>query len=211
MIRIMTVLLATALAASAWNARAAETLDGWVLSLSWSPQYCKQKAGSKERQCVEENYWVPQGIAPLLASGPAEDCAEVAPLEPEQLDRMLLTVPNRAEIMRRWRREAGCTGLTAEQYAMQLDFAARRVTVPQRYRLVSEDGAESRGAVRKAFLDANPGLPAESLRLECSRRYLEAAHFCMDRNMKFRACPETGDLDCKEEVKIRGIDRARIR
>lgn len=204
-------LLFALLPALSWSTQAADTLEGWVLTLSWSPQYCKLHAGSKETQCLEENYWVVHGATPVLSTGLAKDCAEVPALEAAQLDRLLLLVPNRAEITRRWRREGGCTGADASQYAMQLDYASRRVTIPERYKLVSEDSAEPLASVRDAFVKANRGLKPNGVVFECARRYLTAASFCFDRSMNFSECRVVRDEKCRDEVKLRGIDRERLR
>jgi ribonuclease T2 len=190
--------------------RAQGVVQGWVLTLSWSPEYCKKTPGSKEPQCQDENYFVPHGLSPLAAGALADDCPEVTPLAPEELNRLLLTVPNRGEVTRRWRREGGCTGLAPADFAMQLDTAARAVTVPQRYALVWSNQETTASALKAAFMQSNRGLTDQGIALQCQRGWLRNVQVCFDAATKFATCSALLEDKCPASIKIRGIPRERV-
>jgi ribonuclease T2 len=75
--------------------------------------------------------------------------------------------------------------------------AYQAVTVPPALRAVSSPRSVDPQLVEKAFIAANPGLPADAIAVTCNRRRLQEVRICMDKNLKFRTCGEVDRSSCR--------------
>lgn len=192
------------------SVEAAEPPDGWRMVFSWSPLYCSANLSSKEPQCTEEHYFVNHGLVPFRRSGPAEkddSCAEWDMSEADS-DRWLWVIPNKARVRALWRKHGSCSGLDTVQYLAAVDRASRRVQIPERYKQVTERLDTTASAVRQAFVEANPGLTADSVDLICKGSRLSEVNICFDADFGFRSCEAT--KECGENLRLVPIRASRV-
>lgn len=161
--------------------------DAWTLRLAWSPDYCEANLTSKEPQCTEERYFTVDGLLPHFADGAKPDCSKDS-LSDEEAERWLVTIPNRAQIKKTWKRQGACSGLNSADYYTQLERASRRLVVPGEFSAVTETLRISRAALKSAFIDRNPGLKEENLVLDCHGRTLAGVNICFDAEFQYQAC-----------------------
>ena len=162
--------------------------DYYVLSLSWSPQYWAQARGH-EPQCARPYAFVVHGLWPQYERGYPSDCRADARVEEATIERMLPIMPSRSLVIHEWRTHGTCAGSAPRAYFANVERAYRSIRVPSEYSVLESYLTQNREQVRRAFSDANPNLPANAIRLQCSGRYLKEVQVCLTRDgLSPRAC-----------------------
>ncbi len=189
-------------------ARGGAGFDYYLLSLSWSPEYCAHsQRGGDEPQCRRAFGFVAHGLWPQNEHGYPHDCPSGGWVSEATIDRMLPIMPSRGLVIHEWRTHGACSGLPADAYFDQVGQAFGSIRIPAAYQSPRLPLQVSRLAVKRAFVDANPGLAAEDLALECGGGELREVRVCLTRQLKPRACG--GDVrdrcDGDDEVLIRPL------
>lgn len=181
--------------------------EGWVISLLWSPEYCKIHLGSKEPQCQEERYFEIGGLQPQFRSGEEPEC-ESGSLPADVVDRAMTTLSNKELLRRIWRTQGACSGLGRDEYLIALDRARRRLVVPDEYSQVRKTPlARSRGALMESFRKSNPGLEPGQALPDCKGKWLYEVKVCVDADFRFRACTIEPARQCPEDLQLRQLRR----
>ncbi|MDF1607199.1 ribonuclease [Hoeflea sp. YIM 152468] len=175
--------------------------DFYVLSLSWSPSYCRaEDAGANPQQCAEDRDFgfVVHGLWPQYESGYPEFCPSREPERvPWQLGRKYIDiVPSMGLIGHQWRKHGSCSGLSQADYFRVLRAARDRVVIPASFKLqnlpLEIDAPDAEGA----FVSANPGMVAEGIAISCKRGLLREVRICMTPTLDFRACRAVDRAGC---------------
>jgi len=177
----------------------------WVMTLSWSPEYCEQHRNSSEPQCQDEYYFANFGLKAPDRVGDAKfgDACPDPRLRPEEEDRWLWTIPNLERIRYVWAEQGACSGLDQQAYYAQMDYASRRVNIPEMFQNVERRLATSPAAVKAAFQAANPDITDAAIALHCDARWLAEVQICFDTDMKFSQCVVGGN--CSQDVWLRPL------
>lgn len=201
------LLLLTGLAAPAActaEAPAAEApFDYWILSLSWSPEYCAGNDRPNEPQCERAYHFVVHGLWPQYETGFPRDCARTRAVPDDLVERMLPLMPSEKLIDHEWRKHGTCSGLDVKEYFLQTERARRRITIPRVYESPARPIATNLREIEQKFIEANPGLTADAIALSCSGRWLREVRICLDQEFGFRACGRDVRDRCRGEVSIR--------
>lgn len=178
--------------------------DFYVLSLSWSPSYCADNGNrfNANQQCgLNRSYgFVAHGLWPQYERGFPESCQhpQANDLVPRDLVSALSDIMPSAGLMRHeWRKHGTCAGLSQRDYFTTLRNAYQAVIIPPAFRNVSSQRMVDTQLVEKAFIAANPNLPANAIAVTCKRRRLEEVRICMDTGLKFRQCAEVDRNSCR--------------
>ena len=183
--------------------------DAWILSMGWSPQICDESPGSRETQCLEENYFRAYGLQPMFRSG-APACTEDI-ITDELLNQVMLDLPNRARMRRVWSEQGACSGLSPENYVVQFSRGARRFVTPSMFTTVNERLDLPASEIKAAFVRVNPEMTADSIVLQCRRSYLREVQVCVDADFQPRNCGVSVESSCKDKVKVRPIPLRKLR
>lgn len=177
----------------------------WVMTLSWSPEYCEQNRQSSEPQCVDENYFVNFGLQAPDKVGDAHfgDACPHPHLLPDEENRWMWTIPNLERVRYVWAEQGACSGLDPSAFYAQMDFASRRVVIPEEYKDVQRRLATSPLDIKAAFIAANPEMSDASIALHCDAHWLSEVRICFDRDMRFQQCVVGGD--CSQDTWIRPL------
>lgn len=196
--------LAAVLATGAARAEEGGTpgkFDFYVLSLSWSPSYCAgQKPGRGGEQCNSGRPYafVVHGLWPQYERGYPSDCVVPAPaLDRGEVDAMLDLMPSPALVRHEWKAHGTCSGLDPAAYFAAVRTARQAVKVPAAYGTLTRPLTTAPKAVEAAFLADNPALKPDAISVQCRRDRLTEVRICMDRDFRFRACPEVDRRDCR--------------
>lgn len=178
--------------------------DFYVLALSWSPSYCADNGNRSDarQQCgTGRNYgFVVHGLWPQFERGFPENCRhdQANNQVPRDLVSSLSDIMPAAGLMRyQWRKHGTCAGINQRDYFTTMRNAYQAVTIPPVLRAVSSPRSVDPQLVEKAFIAANPGLPADAIAVTCNRRRLQEVRICMDKNLKFRSCGEVDRNSCR--------------
>lgn len=178
--------------------------DYYVLSLSWSPSYCRSDEGAGNRQqCAKDRdlSLVVHGFWPQRENGYPEFCASGEPerVPGEFARRQLDLLPSVGLVGHQWRKHGTCSGLTQRAYFDTLRAAWKRLALPAELR--SADRQKTLGTDRIAALltAANPGLTQAAIAITCDGSRLDEIRICMTKGLEFRDCTGAERRRCRRD------------
>ena len=192
---------ALTLFSSAATADVPGKFDYWVLSLSWSPQYCDARPG--DRQCAYAHDFIVHGLWPQYERGFPDFCSRTEQVPRPLLTRMLPLMPSEELIQHQWRKHGTCSGLSMDEYFIQTERARRALAIPPQYRKPTTHRQTSLAEIEREFIAVNPQLGPETLAVQCSGRWLREVRVCFDRNFQARACGSDVADRCGSNVVMR--------
>lgn len=181
-----------------------EGFDFYVLALSWSPTYCLNEGrdrGDRSQCGSSETFgFIVHGLWPQFDSGYPEYCAtRQSDRVPDPLGRSMMDMtPSMGLIGHMWRKHGTCSGLTQPDYFTVVRAARERVRIPDG--LIAPDSIRrlSSQNIESAFIEANPGLKAESVAAVCQGRQLREVRICLTKTLEFRSCAEVDRSGCRD-------------
>lgn len=188
-------------ASPAAQAAAALPFDYWLLSLSWSPQFCRDN--SSNPQCLRSYAFVVHGLWPQNEVGYPKDCAQGPRVTTEWMKRLLPIMPSSDLIQHEWRKHGLCSTLSMDDYFMTVERAYRNVAIPQIYQDPKEYINTTPDEIQRNFLAVNPGLTADRIALQCAGRFLKEVRVCYDKNFQFRSCGRDVEDRCRDQITLR--------
>jgi len=176
--------------------------DFYVLSLAWSPSYCKLEGAQADRQqCGRDRDlgFVVHGLWPQFERGYPQDCPTDQPRRVANglADSMLDIMPSRGLVGHEWRTHGTCANLSQADYFAATRAAFTRVRLPEGLRDASRGDRLAPKAIEAAFIAANPGLRADGIAVTCDRGLLDEVRICLTRELGFRSCPEVDRKACR--------------
>ena len=168
---------------------AATRHDYYVMALSWSPTFC-QAHPEDEEQCGRKGYgFVLHGLWPQYERGGGPlDCNSRERPDARTVAEALAFMPSRRLIHHEWRAHGSCSGLAPREYFELADRAFASLQVPPPLKAPRQDLEWRADQLRRALLDANPGLRDDMLSLHCSQGDLVEVRICLDKDLDLRAC-----------------------
>jgi ribonuclease T2 len=178
--------------------------DFYVLSLSWSPSFCKdseERGRDANEQCRGRPYsFVVHGLWPQYERGFPRDCQVPAPrLNRNTMNSMLDLMPAPRLIYHEWDSHGTCTGLAAEAYFDLVRKARETVKIPEAYAAPKASLTVTPDEVEDAFVKANPGLSRAGVAVTCGSTRLSEVRICFGKDLKFRDCGEVDRRACKRD------------
>ncbi len=174
--------------------------DYYLMSLSWSPTYCLTHADDTA-QCSGKGFgFVLHGLWPQFDSGGyPEQCAggESLTTAAESLGRTIYPSPKLVD--HEWQEHGTCSGMDAAAYFRTADRALASVVIPPALEAPAADLQMSAAQIVTAFHSANPALPEDAVRVECSRGHLSEVRICLSRDLQPRACGRGVRTNCHED------------
>jgi ribonuclease T2 len=171
------------------NRSVAGQFDYYLLTLSWSPNYCLTHQDDRA-QCGGQGFgFVLHGLWPQLdGGGYPENCAPGSGLSAQaaELGRTLYPSPKLME--HEWERHGTCSGMDAVGYFRTADRALAAVQVPMMFEAPRASMTLTRAQIAAAFRKANPTLPADGMVVACGRGQLSEVRVCLTRDLKVRSC-----------------------
>ncbi len=169
--------------------------DYYLLTLSWSPEFCYSHADKPECQSGHHGFVV-HGLWPQYANGYPENCSTARGLaHPEEMADIM---PDAGLVAHEWRTHGTCSGLDAEHYFQLLRLAYNSIKIPARFENVRQKFSIKPDELKREFVQANPKLSAEDMTVGCGNNYLTAISVCMSKDLKPIACQNL--RDCRANV-----------
>lgn len=178
--------------------------DFYVLALSWSPSFCAENSNKQnaQQQCGTSRPYgfIIHGLWPQYHRGYPQSCSHDQSNNqvPRDIVSDLREIMPSASLMRhQWRKHGTCSDLSQRDYFTTLQDAYDTVVIPPALRNVATPRMVDPKLVEKAFIAANPGLPADAITVTCKRRRLEEVRICMNSDLKFQSCAEVDRNSCR--------------
>lgn len=188
--------LATPLSA---QGRAGE-FDYYVMSLSWSANWCAIEGDARRSPQCDPGAsfgWILHGLWPQYERGYPANCT-TAQRPPSRSD-----TAERADIMgtsglawHQWNKHGVCSGLSADDYYALSREAYKRITRPAVFRTLTSDVTLPASLIEEAFLRDNADLEADQITITSKSGYIQEARICLNRDLTFRNCGKDVIRDC---------------
>ncbi len=193
--------------ASASQPQRVRPITGYTLALTWAPQYCHNNARdtSARFQCQSGNrfgftlhgLW-PDGVGKEWP----QYCTTTPLLPPAVIKRNLCATPSAQLLQHEWAKHGTCMQTTPA------DYFARSTGLYGKLRYPDMDALSRKplnaGQFAAAFAAANPGVPANAVRVTANRKgWLDELWLCLDKSFAYTRCEaNSGGLAANASLKI---------
>lgn len=168
-------------------------LTGFVLAMTWSPQFCKSRTDDRRfaSQCGAQPPFgfILHGLWPD-AEGQSEPrwCRRAPLLSREIIRQTFCATPSPQLMQREWAKHGSCITTDPDRYFSTARSLFAAIAVPDMNSL-SRQGVTV-ADVKSAFVARNPALRPEMIRVNLSDLgWLEEIRVCYGRDYRPRACP----------------------
>ncbi|HUA14984.1 MAG TPA: ribonuclease T2 [Verrucomicrobiae bacterium] len=169
--------------------------DYYLLTLSWSPEFCYSHTDRPECQSGHHGFVV-HGLWPQYVDGYPEHCSTAAGLaNPAEMADIM---PDGGLVAHEWSTHGTCSGLDAESYFKLLRKAFAAIKVPARFVAPRENFSVPPQEIKDEFVKTNPAFSADDMTISCGNNYLTAVSLCMTKDLKPTACQNL--RDCRANV-----------
>lgn len=182
------------------HAEAPARFDYYVLSLSWTPNWCAEEGDRRrDARCAPGARfgWGLHGLWPQNEKGYPSHCRS------PQRDPSRAETAAMGEIMgssglawHQWRKHGRCSGLSAPAYFETSTRAFERVTLPKIFTELDRSVTLPAKVVEEAFLEANPGLRRDMVTVTCKARGIQEVRICLTKDLEPRRCGADTIRDC---------------
>lgn len=176
--------------ASSFNSAAATNptstpFDYYLLTLSWSPEYCLSNPSSPE--CAAHPGFVVHGLWPENNNGTYPENCSTAP-GPTNPASYLDVLPTLALIQHEWLTHGTCSGLPANTYFNTVRAAFKSVKIPAAFQSTHAPQTLAPAVIIADFASANPTFPRASFAVSCTGNALTAMQVCLTKSLAPQAC-----------------------
>lgn len=198
MLRVFLLLLLTASPLRAQDR--AGVFDYYVLSLSWSPNWCMlegDERGSPQCDANRNLGWVLHGLWPQYERGWPQDCfSTFAPPTRGMTADMADIMGTSGLAWYQWNKHGSCSGLSPSKFYGLARKAYESVVRPPVLRQLNRTFSIPASVIEEAFLQANPQMSPDQITITCRQGYIQEARICLTRDLELRECGEDVIRDC---------------
>lgn len=150
----------------------AGAFDYYVLSLSWSPNWCRSEGDARNSdQCDprHDHGWTLHGLWPQYHRGYPSFCRTAERPPSRGMTAGMADIMGSAGLAwHQWKKHGTCTGLSARDYFALSREAYRRVNRPAVFRKLTKPVRLPASVVEDAFLQANPKWEPDMITITCN-------------------------------------------
>jgi ribonuclease T2 len=179
----------------------AGVFDYYVLSLSWSPNWCALEGDArKSDQCDarHDHGWILHGLWPQFHRGFPAYCQSLKRAPSRSMtDDMADIMGTSGLAWHQWKKHGVCSGLSAKDYFALSRRAFEQVIRPPVFRRLDRTVKLPASVVEGAFLKANPTWGPEMVTITCRQGHIQEVRLCLSRDMKPVPCGRDVIRDCQ--------------
>ncbi|WP_146586901.1 ribonuclease T2 family protein [Puniceibacterium confluentis] len=180
---------------------AAGDFDYYVLSLSWSPNWCATEGDARRSpQCdASRNLgWVLHGLWPQHSRGYPSFCRSAVPPPSRAMTAGMADIMGTSgSAWHQWKKHGVCTGLEAASYFALAREAFGSVTRPEVLRKLDKPVTLPARLIEEAFLRDNPDLRPDMITITCRDARIQEARICLSKGLVPVPCGPDVVRDCK--------------
>lgn len=174
--------------------------DYYVLSLSWSPNWCALEGDDRNSpQCdpSKDFGFVLHGLWPQYDSGWPDYCrTSFAEPTRRQTSGMADIMGTSGLAWYQWNKHGVCSGLSSTEYYALAREAYEKVAIPQAFRRLTRQVSLPASLIEEAFTDKNAGLDPNEVTVTCRSGYIQEVRICLTRDLEFTGCGADTVRDC---------------
>ena len=176
--------------------------DYYLLSLSWSPDFCAGHATAPECKGTKKYGFVVHGLWPQNERGYPQNCGG-PPFNPGKVPASLPAImPSGSLQSHEWTKHGTCSGLGQMEYFQTVERAFRSVNIPAPYQQPLQNIQVPPQQIKDNFRQANSSFPEQGVSVQCSGRYLSEVRVCLGKDLQPRACAASIRDTCRTPTVI---------
>lgn len=177
----------------------AGTYDYFVLSLSWSPNWCVLEGDARNSpQCDANHGWIMHGLWPQFHRGYPSYCRTIKPAPSRRMTADMADIMGTSGLAwHQWNKHGSCTGLSARAYYDLSRAAYAQVTRPPIFRKLDRTVKLPASVVEDAFLQSNPTFVPDGVTVTCRDGHIQEVRICLSRDLNPVPCGQDVVRDCK--------------
>lgn len=185
----------------AWgDGERAREFDYYVLSLSWSPNWCAYEGdarGSEQCDARHDHGWIMHGLWPQFHRGFPSYCKTSERPPSRRMTADMADIMGTGGLAwHQWKKHGTCTGLSAPAYYALSREAYRRVVRPPVFRKLDQAVKLPASVVEDAFLQSNPDFEPDGITITCRAGHIQEARICLSRSLDPVPCGQDVVRDC---------------
>lgn len=190
------------MAIPAWaEGERAGNFDYYVLSLSWSPNWCAYEGDARASdQCDprHDHGWILHGLWPQYHRGYPSYCKTSQRAPSRAMTAGMADIMGTSGLAwHQWKKHGSCTGLSAADYYALSREAYNRITRPPVFRKLDHSVKLPASVVEDAFMHANRTLlERDGITITCRNGYIQEARICLSRDLDPVPCGRDIARDC---------------
>lgn len=174
--------------------------DYYVLSLSWTPNWCAAEGDARRDARCERGAglgWGLHGLWPQYEQGWPSYC-RTTHRDPTRAETAAMGqfMGSSGLAWHQWQKHGRCSGLSAQDYFIASARAMGKVTLPAVFDEIAKPVKLPARVVEEAFLEANPGFTRDMVTITCKDRALQEVRICLTRDLEPRRCGADVIRDC---------------
>lgn len=197
--RVLLIWLLLAVPGLAQN-RASGDFDYYVLSLSWSPNWCAYEGDARNSdQCDarHDHGWILHGLWPQYHRGFPSFCNTFERAPTRRMTAEMADIMGTSGLAwHQWKKHGVCSGLSARAYYDLSRMAYGRVIRPPVFRQLDREVRVPASVVEEAFLKVNPDMEPDGITITCRAGFIQEARICLSRNLNPVPCGQDVVRDC---------------
>ena len=175
--------------------------DYYVLSLSWSPNWCALEGdarGAEQCDAAEDHGWVLHGLWPQYHRGWPAHCQTAERPPSRRMTREMSDIMGSPGLAwYQWRKHGSCSGLSAPDYYALSREAYGRIARPEVFRKLRNAVKLPASVVEQAFLKENPGLTNDMVTVTCRADHIQEVRICLSKDLDPVPCGRDVIRDCQ--------------
>lgn len=183
------------------DGEAAGEFDYYLLSLSWSPNWCAvtgDAQGSDQCDARHDHGWIMHGLWPQFHRGYPSYCRTIERPPSRGMTAAMADVMGTSGLAwHQWKKHGTCSGLSAAQYYELSREAYRLVNRPEVFRRLDQTVKLPASVVEDAFIEANPEWGRDMLTITCKDGHIQEARLCLSRDLAPVPCGQDVIKDCR--------------
>jgi ribonuclease T2 len=159
---------------------AQKPFDYYVLSLSWSPEFCS--AHPKDSQCTRHYGLVLHGLWPQYNKGYPQSCSNEW-IEKSLIGKFPDLYPSEKLAIHEWQKHGTCSGLAPVDYLKLSQKLKKSVLTPNVLQNLSKPLRVTSSQLNTLIRSSNPKLKADAIVFACADggRFLQEIYVCFDK------------------------------
>lgn len=178
----------------------AGVFDYYVLSLSWSPNWCAYEGdarGSEQCDAHHDHGWILHGLWPQFHRGYPSYCkTSERPPSRRMTAEMADVMGTSGLAWHQWKKHGTCTGLSAAAYYALSREAYGRVVRPPVFRKLDRAVKLPASVVEDAFMKSNPHFERDGITITCRAGHIQEARICLSKTLGPVPCGQDVVRDC---------------
>ena len=175
--------------------------DYHVLSLSWSPNWCRLEGdakGSPQCDASKDHGWILHGLWPQYHQGWPSYCPTNERAPSRSMTRGMEDIMGTSGLAwHQWKKHGTCAGVSAAGYFDLSRQAYEAIKRPQVLRQLKDPVTLPATLIEQAFLQDNPTLEADGVTVTCKQGAIQEVRICLSKDLTPVPCGRDVVKDCR--------------